>query len=203
MENQYSVYVIFTKNQFSEAEIVDKLLTHSSKEGDLLFCRSCLNKEGEQVNRFICCLRKSFYDHLLQECGFSREGDFNVTKYRVNNDALLTGMTYGFYVKCSSEEEERIRGTFEKFQAAGFLREGTYNILKPSTYPNGDRRGYIIVTFERKEGKYPKQYIRKLRALLNNSEINGRRVHFNWVSHSVARDVANQESKERKVQNMK
>ena len=203
MENQYSVYVIFTKNQFSEAEIVDKLLTHSNKEGDLLFCRSCLNKDGEQVNRFICCLRKSFYDHLLQDCGFSREGDFNVTKYRVNNDPLMTGMTYGFYVKCSAEEEEIIRGTFEKFQFSGFLREGTYNILKPSPYPNGDRRGYIIVTFEKKDGKYPKQYIRKLRALLNNSEIGGRRIHFNWVSHSVGRDVTNKESKEKKSQDAK
>jgi len=200
MENQYSVYVIFTKNNLKESEVVDKLLTHSTKEGDLLFCRSCLNKEGEQVNRFICCLRKSFFDHLLQNCNFSRESDFNVTKYRVNNDPLTNGMTYGFYIKCSSEEEEKIRNIFEKFQNAGFIRDDTYNILNPSPYPSGDRRGYIIVTFAKKDEKYPKQYIRKLRALLNNCEINGRRIHFNWVSHSVARDVTNKESKERKQQ---
>jgi len=196
--NEYSVYVIFTKDVLEESEVVDKLLSHMTQENDLLFCRGCLSQDKQPVNRYICCLRKSFYDHLQEKCNFKRGEDFNITKYRTNNDPLSNGMTYGFFVKCDVDEENKIISIFKKFEEFGFIRKGSYNIRIPKPYPSGERRGYIIISFEKQEGRYPKQFIRKLKALLNNSIMTERRIHVNWVSHSVIRDVSSEAMKDRK-----
>ena len=198
--NQYGVYVVFTSETLDEDKVVDKLLSHMTQENDILFCRSCLSQDKKPVNRYICCLRKSFYDHLQQNCNFKRGEEFNITKYRTNNEPLSNGMTYGFFIKCSQEEETKIFSTFEKFQSCGFIREGSYHIQIPKPYPDGNRRGYIIISFSKQGDRYPKQFIRKLKALLNNSSMNGRRIHVNWASHSVIRDVSSQVSKDRKTE---
>lgn len=197
--NQYSVYVVFTKDTLDENKVVDKLLSHMTQENDILFCRSCLSQDKKPVNRYICCLRKSFFDHLQQNCNFKRGEEFNITKYRTNNDALSNGMTYGFFIKCSEEEEERIFSTFEKFENSGFVRTGSYHIKRPKPYPDGNRRGYLIISFDKQGDRYPKQFIRKLKALLNNSLMSGRRIHVNWASHSVIRDVTSEAEKDRKT----
>ena len=72
-------------------------------------------------------------------------------------------MTYGFFIRCSHEEEALIRGLFERFESSGFLNNGSYTINSPTPYPSGDRRGYIIVSFQKNGDRYPRQYIRKLR----------------------------------------
>ena len=81
-DNVYAVYIIFTKNIISETEMVDKLLMHVQENSDLLYCRSCFDRENNQLNRFICCLNKKFYNHLVENCDFKRDSDFNITKYR-------------------------------------------------------------------------------------------------------------------------
>jgi len=196
--NEYSVYVVFTKDVMDEEKVVDKLLSHMTQENDVLFCRSCLSQDKQPVNRYICCLRKSFYDHLQKECNFKRGEDFNITKYRTNNEQLSNGMTYGFFIKCDEEEETKLTSIFQKFENSGFLRTGSYHIKKPNPYPNGERRGYIIISFEKQGDRYPKQFIRKLKALLNNSTMTQRRIHVNWASFSVIRDVSSDVSKDRK-----
>jgi len=110
-------------------------------------------------------------------------------------------MTYGFFIKCDEEEEKKITSIFQKFENCGFLRKGSYHIKSPNSYPNGDRRGYIIISFEKQGDRYPKQFIRKLKALLNNATLVGRRIHVNWASHSVIRDVTSDASKDRKTGN--
>tara|TARA_R110001592_G_scaffold18816_14_gene77844 strand:- start:41053 stop:41424 length:372 start_codon:yes stop_codon:yes gene_type:complete len=116
----------------------------------------------------------------------------------VNNEPLTNGMTYGFFIRCSEEEEQTVRNIFSSFQEAEFLKEGTYSINTPTPYPDGTRRGYIIVSFQKNGDRYPRQYIRKLKALINNSMLNGRKIHVNWVSNSVLRDVVSSENKEKK-----
>tara|TARA_R110001606_G_scaffold359114_1_gene510905 strand:+ start:847 stop:1500 length:654 start_codon:yes stop_codon:yes gene_type:complete len=199
--NEYSVYVIFTNDILDEEKVVDKLLTHMTQENDILFCRSCLSQDKQPVNRYICSLRKSFYDHLQKECNFKRGEDFNITKYRTNNEPLSNGMTYGFFIKCDEEEEKKITSVFQKFETCGFLRPSSYHIQTPNPYPNGDRRGYVIISFEKQGDRYPKQFIRKLKALLNNATLTNRRIHVNWASHSVIRDVTSDASKDRKTGN--
>ena len=108
-------------------------------------------------------------------------------------------MTYGFFIKCSESEEEKIFSTFEKFENCGFVRPESYHIQKPKPYPDGNPRGYLIISFSKQGDRYPKQFIRKLKALLNNSSMNGRRIHVNWASHSVIRDVTSNASKDRKT----
>lgn len=196
--NHYGVYVVFTKETLDEDKVVDKLLSHMTQENDVLFCRSCLSQEKQPVNRYICCLRKSFYDHLQRNCNFKRGEEFNITKYRTNNEPLSNGMTYGFFIKCSESEEQKIYSTFEKFESCGFVRQGSYCIQKPKSYPDGKPRGYLIISFSKQEDRYPKQFIRKLKALLNNSSMNGRRIHVNWASHSVIRDITSNATKDRK-----
>ena len=196
--NDFGVYVIFTRDIISEDKMVDTLLTHMTSENDLLYCRACTDKENNVLNRFICCIKKDFYQHLVDKCNFKRDEEFNITKYRVNNHPLTNGTTYGFYVKCSEQEREKIMEIFDKFERNNFIRKGSYKINTPNPYPNGDSRGYIIVSFTKIEDKYPRQYIRKLKALLNNSLIGERRIHINWASNSVLRDVVSSASKSQK-----
>ena len=197
--NDYSVYVVFTREVVDESTVVDKLLANSSDQSDVLYCRSCYGSNNEQTNRYICCIRKRLYDHLVEKCNFKRDEEFNITRYRVNNEPLTNGMTYGFFIRCNIEEEQLIRAVFERFQINGYIKEGSYSINTPTPYPNGSPRGYVIVSFQKNGDRYPKQYIRKLKALLNNSVFNGRRIHVNWVSNSVLRDVISEESKEKKA----
>jgi hypothetical protein len=197
-DNVYAVYIIFTKNIISETEMVDKLLMHVQENSDLLYCRSCFDRENNQLNRFICCLNKKFYNHLVENCDFKRDSDFNITKYKVNNNPLSVGTTYGFFIKCNDDEKNKIIDIFNKFESYGFIRSGTYKINEPNPYPNGISRGYIIVSFSKQNDKYPRQYIRKLKDLLNSSNIGGSNINIKWASNSVLKDIFSSENKDKK-----
>ena len=199
--NAYAVYVVFTRDTITESDVINTLLSHATGENDILYCRNCYGNNNEPSNRYIACIRKSLYDHLTENCNFKRDEEFNITKYRVNNDPLTNGMTYGFFIRCSEEEESLIRQIFTRFEENDFLKEGSYSINTPTPYPDGARRGYVIVSFQKNGDRYPRQYIRKLKALINNSMINGRKIHVNWVSNSVLRDVVSSENKEKKQGN--
>lgn len=196
--NAYAVYVIFTRDTLTESDVVSTLQSYANSENDVLYCRNCYGNDDQPSNRYIACIRKSLFDHLVENCNFKRDEEFNITKYRVNNEPLTNGMTYGFYIRCSEKEEGIIRDIFSRFEDAEFLKQGSYSINSPTPYPDGSRRGYIIVSFEKNGDRYPRQYIRKLKALINNSMLNGHKIHVNWVSNSVLRDVVSSESKEKK-----
>lgn len=198
-KNGYAVYVIFTREIMEDSLVVDRLMSLSSNQEDVLYCRSCFDNNNQKTNRYICCIRKSFYDHLVNNCNFKRDEEFNISKYRVGSESLSNGMTYGFFIRVSSEDEiDYITSIFNRFEQSGFIFPGSYHINRPNPYPDGSERGYIIVSFEKNEGRYPRQYIKKLKALINNSLINGKKLHVNWVSNSVLRDVMSSENKERK-----
>jgi hypothetical protein len=197
--NDYAVYVIFTRDIMSEEDVYNQLTSHSQRDSDILYCRNCHANDDTPSNRYICCIRKTFYEHLVENCNFKRDELFNITKYRVNQEPLTNGMTYGFFIRCSDEEEVQIRSIFSRFEEAGFLKPDSYEFNVPNPYPDGNRRGYVIVSFQKNNDRYPRQYIRKLKALINNSILNGRKIHVNWVSNSVLRDVISSETKERKV----
>ena len=196
--NAYAVYVIFTRDTLTESDVIETLLSHASTKDDVLYCRNCYGNNDQPSNRYIACIRKSLFDHLIENCNFKRDEEFNITKYRVNNEPLTNGMTYGFFIRCSEDEEQIIREIFARFEESGFLKSGSYSINAPTPYPDGARRGYVIVSFQKNGDRYPRQYIRKLKALINNSMLNGRKIHVNWVSNSVLRDVVSSESKEKK-----
>ena len=196
--NAYAVYVIFTRDTLTESDVINALNSRATSENDVLYCRNCYGNNDQPSNRYIACIRKSLYDHLVENCNFKRDEEFNITKYRVNNEPLTNGMTYGFFIRCSEEEEQTVRNIFSSFEEAEFLKVGSYSINTPTPYPDGTRRGYIIVSFEKNGDRYPRQYIRKLKALINNSMLNGRKIHVNWVSNSVLRDVVSSENKEKK-----
>ena len=196
--NAYAVYVIFTRDTLTESDVINTLVSHASSKDDVLYCRNCYGNNDQPSNRYITCIRKSLYDHLIENCNFKRDEEFNITKYRVNNEPLTNGMTYGFFLRCSEQEEQTVREIFSRFEEAGFLKSGSYSVNSPTAYPDGSRRGYITISFEKNGDRYPRQYIRKLKALINNSMLNGRKIHVNWVSNSVLRDVVSSENKEKK-----
>lgn len=197
--NEYGVYMIFSEKDITEKDIVDKVLTFSSKENDILYCRSCFDSTGKRMNRFIFCIRKDFYKDLVENHNFKRDSEFNITKYRVDNRPLTNGTTYGFFIKSNKEQQEKIKEIFEKFETNGFIRKGSYNIKEPQPYPDGTSRDYITISFERQNNKYPKHFIKKLKALLNNSQINNDKIYINWVSSSVMKDIASSSIKSKKT----
>jgi hypothetical protein len=198
-ENDYGIYVIFTRDTVNENDVLQKLISASSSENDVLYCRGCYKGNDEVNNRYICCIKKSLFTHLTENCNFQRGEEYNIARYRVNNEPLTNGMTYGFFIRCQDGDEDQIREIFSRFESSGYIKGGSYKINTPTPYPNGSPRGYIIVSFEKNGDRYPRLYIRKLKALLNNSSVNGRRIHVNWVSNSVLRDVLSSENKEKKM----
>ena len=197
-ENDYGVYVIFTREAIPESEVIDRLLSNTEDQTDVLYCRGC-SRDNEETTRYICCIKKRLFSHLTENCNFKRGEEFNISRYRVNNEPLTNGMTYGFFIRCHGQEEEHIRSIFQRFEDHGYLKQDSYRINSPTNYPNGTSRGYIIVSFEKNGDRYPRQYIRKLKALINNSVFDGKRIHVNWVSNSVLRDVLSEQNKERKI----
>ena len=82
------------------------------------------------------------------------------------------------------------------FENAGFLKKDSYQIVFPRSYPNGDRRNYLIVTFEKSNGSYPRKFIKKLKILLNDSPCGDSLLKINWLSNSVMKDILQGENKD-------
>jgi len=196
--NNYGIFMVYSSSSLTSDELEGHLLEKKVSDSDLLFVKRCCDREGTDVNRYMCCLRKSFCKHLRENCDFKRGNDFNIETYRVKTEPLKGGTTYALYFNCSGEEKNLIISLLQKFESQGFLNEGSWKVHTPKNYPSGDERKYFIVSFQKNGDRYPKIYIKKLRALLNNMKIGQNRIRVSWASFSVLKDTRDEQVKEKK-----
>lgn len=189
--NEMSVYIIFDKRKRSQSEVVDFLNSFSVDKTNnvVVYIRKCFDKNNSfDDNRFICCMRKDFNDYLENNNVLNDSG-LTIRRYRNKAEKLKPGLTHGFYINTKDISKQEVIEVFKLLEFKGFIRPNSYNIVHPKPYPGGNDRNYLIVTFERVNGFLPKNFIRKLRALLNQSQVNNKSLYINWLSYSVLRDI--------------
>lgn len=173
----YDVFVV-KKNDATETSVQDMIKQHSERADDVIFIRQCV-KHG-RGNTFIVCLNKTFGYKLVNDENL----DFAISKYSVNKETLEYGQTWGFHIKCNKELETYIEDTFKMFEDKGFIHKGTYQIKKP-TSAEGVRKDYVIITFKKKNDRYPKQFIRKLKGLMDYKTVKEQNIKINWIRYNM------------------
>lgn len=197
IDNPYTVCVIYDKKNRDFLGLVNELKSHAKEDNDVLFVRRC--KENTDQNKdqsYIACVKKYINDDYSQNDEFKEKTGIVIKRCHPNNVPLGNNMTWGFYIKTDKIDPQYIIDLFNNFENSGFLIKDSYHILFPKPYPNGDSRNYLIITFEKNNGSYPRKFIRKLMVLLNNSAYGEHLLKISWLSNSVMKDILQGESKE-------
>jgi len=79
-ENQYSVYMLFTRDEKSLESLQDYF---SSKENLLHIRKASLDNK-----RFVVLMKKSFFENLMNRENFGKNLEYNLTKFRVDQNPL-------------------------------------------------------------------------------------------------------------------
>jgi hypothetical protein len=193
--NPYTICIIYDKQNRSYEDFCEAINGLKREEGDILYMRACRKNEGKDQG-YMACVKKYINDTYSKDEKFQAEKGIVIKRCHPNNTPLGNNMTWGFFIKTDKISPQYIIDIFNNFERAGFLNKGSYQIVFPKPYPNGNDRNYLIVTFEKNNGSYPRKFIRKLMILLNNSTIGENLLRVNWLSNSVMKDILHGESKE-------
>lgn len=189
-KNDYGVYVVFTEDSMEQGTLRDTLenMLVGEESSELICLRKCHDRDVDDTKRWHVCMKKTSYEGIRERA----EGQgIKIYTYRSNQKFLGNGKTYAYYIKYTDEaERDVIKSIFSTLEGK-FLRQGTYRIHEPLPYKDGTPRNYMIVSFERKNGYFPRPFIRTLKALVNDyiPDETGRAIDIRWCSHSVLRDV--------------
>jgi len=178
----YDVFAVTQENS-TESEIEEKLNHHSETENAVLFVRKCV--KDSKSDTYIVCINKEFGLKLIED------KTMVISKYHVNRETLEWGQTWGFHIKCNQETETYIEQTFANFESNGFIHQGTYQLKKPKDQ-EGNRKNYVIITFQKKDDRYPKQFIRKLKGLIDYKSYNDEIIKINWIRYNTNRQPQEQ-----------
>lgn len=195
--NPFTVCIVFDKKARTFDQFVEEFKKLAEDERDILYLRSCRkNVDQDKDQGYIVCIKKYINDKYSQDEKFKEETGIIIKRCHPNNEPLRTNMTWGFFIKTDKIDPQAIIATFAGFENAGFLNKDSYNIIFPRPYPNGEDRKYLIVTFEKSNGSYPRKFIKKLKILLNDSVFGEDLLKINWLSNSVMKDIIQGENKD-------
>jgi len=187
--NEYGVYVIFSEESYDYDTMFKTIVSCSNTKSpstDILLLRKCLDKDSEDTKRWHVCMRKELLEDLRTN---SKESGLTVYVYRSSQKSIGNGKTYAFYITYANEQEKNnIKKLFSSLEGK-FIRTGSYHFHQPCPREKGEDRGYILVSFEKNGDYYPRPFIRTLRALINDSVIEGTTLNVKWCSHRVLSDV--------------
>jgi hypothetical protein len=195
--NPYTVCIIFDKKDRSFDDFMQEFTKLSEEENDILFIRSCRkNVDQDKDQGYIACIKKYINDKYSKDEEFIADKGIVIKRCHPNNEPLRNNMTWGFFIKTDKVDPQYVISLFLSFESSGFLKKDSYQIVFPRTYPNGDSRNYLIVTFEKSNGSYPRKFIKKLKILLNDSPCGENLLKINWLSNSVMKDILQGENKD-------
>jgi hypothetical protein len=199
--NPYSTYIVYDKRvDRNTTDFLSTLLSKSDDKNTVLSHKiSYDNPEDDKHDRrYIICMKKEYNDLICDDNEFLTSNGLAIRRFNPRFKKLDDGLTYSYYIKTDKISTERVRSIFQSFEDKGFLQKNSYDIITPEPYPDGSSRNYIAVVFRKIEGTYPRSYIRKMKALLDNMEIDGEKLQIKWLSHSVLRDITKGEKKQKK-----
>jgi len=158
------------------------------------------NKGGDKDKRYIVCMPKEYNDSLTDE--FKKENKLSIVRFIPNMHKLKEGTTHGFYVTSNVEFKDfskNLIALFKAFEDKKFIQSDSFEITFPKAYPDGKLRNYAMVTFKKSnDNNFPKAYIRKLKALVDNSTFNGVKFTIDWLSIKVMKDIKKGQNKKQK-----
>ena len=197
--NPYSVYIVYD-NDNRNREDFDKLLNNEAKVDDIIYINNVRTKNDNNVKKYIMCMKKDFNDSVTAKEAFAEKNNLNIKRYNPSHDNLPEGTTYGYHIQLREDfTYQNVVDLFGMFESKGMLYGGSVKFIKAPDYEDGTPRKYMIVKFEKVNGKISRQFIKKFRALLHNSEISNAPVKINWVQHSVLDDIEKGNNKPKNI----
>jgi hypothetical protein len=196
--NPYTVCIVYDKKDRDYEEFVTELTKLTESPNDILFLRSSKRNDSDKDKDqgYVVCIKKFINDKYSKDEEFKEKTGLIIKRCRPNNEILKNNMTWGFFIKTDKISPQYIMDLFTGFEDTGFIRKGSYQIVFPKPYPNGNNRNYLIVTFEKSNGTYPRNFIKKLKILINNSIVGEEVLKVNWLSNSVMKDIIQGEAKD-------
>jgi hypothetical protein len=192
--NQYTVCIVYDKKNRDQSSFLEEFNKLAVNANDILFVRSC--KKHEKDQGYVVCIKKELNDKYSTDIEFKENTGINIKRCRPNNEVLKNNTTWGFFIKTDKINPQYIIDLFTLFEENGFIKKDSYKIIFPKPYPNGNSRNYLIVTFEKVNNIYPKNFIKKVKILINNLQVGEEVLKINWLSNSVMKDIINGEEKE-------
>jgi hypothetical protein len=196
-DNPYTIVVVHDKKSRSFEDFDKEFKRLEVEKDDILYYKSCPeNKESGKDQAYIACVKKYINDNYSKNKEYQGESGIHITRLHPKNDPKGKFMSWSFFIKTDKIHSSSVINLLNFFETKNFIKKGSYQVLAPVPYPDGTERNYLIVTFEKNEGSIPKKFIRKLKILLNNSNIDGQILKVNWAQNYVVKDVLEGEKKE-------
>ena len=192
IEDQQVSVINFIIHQFSQ-------ISNEQINGVPLHISQFTNR-GDKSNKYTACIPKKLNDYFSTEDGktYLRSMNLNVVRYSTKRKGRQQKI-YGLFVPGPTEIITSIFSNLEK----GFIRPGSYKIIRPPTDENGTIRDYSIVTFDvNQKGVIPSQFVEKIKVLLEDTDVgNNRSLRVKWLNKRVFDDINNGVNKKINTEN--
>lgn len=195
--NDYTVVIVYDKKNREPEEFVKEFAKLANSPDDFLHLKTChRDVERGRDQSYIAVIKKYINDKFGNDEKYKTESGIVIRRLFPDNKPIGNNMTWGFHMSTENHDPQIIVNIFTNFENHGFLNKGSYEIVFPRPYPDGNPRKYLIVTFKKQNDSIPKKFIRKLKTLLHNSNIDGKPLKVNWLSNSVKKDILHGENKD-------
>lgn len=147
---------------------------------------SHFTNKGVKTNKYTACIPKKLNDYFGTPEGkeYLKSISVNVVRYIVRRSGKHQKV-HGLHVAGNTEELISVLKNLEP----DFLRKDSYSVDRPPVDETGRVRDYSIVTFkENKKGSIPRQFIEKLKVLIEDTEIGSRKLRVKWLNKKVFED---------------
>ena len=149
---------------------------------------SHFTNKGVKGNKYTACIPKKLNDYFSTEEGKEKlkAVELNIVRYNVRRNGKHQKV-YGLYIP---GPEDRVRAIFSNLEN-GFVRPNSYKIIRPPSDENGNIRDYNIITFENNQkGVVPRQFIEKVKVLLEDTAFGDQTLRVKWLNRKVYDDVS-------------
>ena len=147
---------------------------------------SYFTNKGVKGNKYTACIPKRLNDYFSTPEGkrYLGEHSLNVVRYKKKNNN--TSRTWGLFIPGPAEALSIIIQHLE----GKFIRPESYRIIRPPCDETGKERNYNIMIFEANtKGSAPKQFIEKLKVLLEDTPLQNGMLQVKWLKRRVYTDV--------------
>lgn len=198
----YTLVVIYDNNKTDQQRKIDDQPVNSiefivkwlSKFTNEQMCGTPLHisyftNRGVRGNKYTACIPKKLNDYFSTDEGKAhlKSSELNIVRYSVRRNGKHQKI-YGLYIP---GPEEVIRTIFTNLEN-GFVRPNSYKIIRPPSDENGNIRDYNIITFEKNhKGVIPRQFVEKLKVLIEDTVFNDKTIRVKWLNRKVYDDITN------------
>ena len=181
--------IIDSKEVTSMEWVVYHLSQFSNEENPAIPLHiSNFTNKGAKSNKFTVCIPKKLNDYFSTEEGkaYLKNIELNIVRYIVRKNSKHQKI-HGLFIPGPRDVIQNIFTNLEK----GFIRAGSYSIIRPPADETGRERNYNIILFEsNQKGVIPKQFVEKIKVLIEDTEIGSETIRVKWLNKKVYEDIS-------------